>query len=113
MKTKKELKESYKQIKPQMGVFQLKNISTNKIFIDNAIDMKSKWNRHLTELRLGSHRNHQLQSDWNALGMDSFTFEILSELKTEDNINVDYQRELKTLQNMVKEELNHPVEKMY
>ncbi len=43
MKTKKELKEEYKQMKIPMGVFQIKNISNNKVLIDNSIDMESKW----------------------------------------------------------------------
>ena len=44
MKTKKELKDEYKQMKFPMGVFQVKNICTNKVLVDNSLDMESKWN---------------------------------------------------------------------
>lgn len=86
-----------------MGVFQIKNIRNEKVLIDFSTDMESKWNRHITELKFGSHRNIMLQLDWNEHGIDNFRFEILSEL--EENDNIDYQTELKVLKNMIIEEL--------
>ncbi len=68
MKTKKEIKEEYKQMKFPMGVFQIRNLQTNKVFIDNSTDMDSKWGRHKMELKFGSHRNTTLQKDWNEYG---------------------------------------------
>ncbi len=106
MKTKKELKEEYEQMKIPMGVFQIKNISNNKVLIDNSIDMKSKWNRHKMELKFGNHRNRTFQKDWNDYGEDNFVFEVLSELKKNDEENINYNKELKTLENMVIEEMN-------
>ncbi|WP_271766247.1 GIY-YIG nuclease family protein [Aquimarina algiphila] len=106
MKTKKELKEEYKQMKIPMGVFQIKNISNNKVLIDNSIDMESKWNRHKMELKFGNHRNRTFQKDWDDYGENNFVFEVLSELKENDEGNMNYNKELKTLENMVIEELN-------
>jgi hypothetical protein len=106
MKTKKELKEEYKQMKIPMGVFQIKNISNNKVLIDNSIDMESKWNRHKMEFKLGNHRNKTFQKDWNEHGEDNFVFEVLSELKQNDEKNFNYNKELKTLENMVIEDMN-------
>jgi len=65
MKTKKELKEEYKQTRPAMGVFQVVNEVNGKVLLEATTNMQSKWNRHQTELRFGSHRNKQLQKDWN------------------------------------------------
>ncbi len=106
MKTKKELKEAYKQMKIPMGVFQVKNIKNNKVLIDNSIDMESKWNRHKMELKFGNHRNRQLQKDWNAYGETNFVFEVVSELKENDGQNINYIKELKDLQDMIVEELH-------
>jgi hypothetical protein len=106
MKTKKELKEEYKQMKIPMGVFQIKNIVNNKVLIDNSIDMESKWNRHKMELKFGNHRNRTFQKDWNDYGENNFYFEVLSELKNNEEENVNYNKELKALENMVIEELN-------
>ncbi len=98
MKTRKDIKEEYKQIKFQMGVFQIRNISNNKIYIDNSIDILSTWNRHKFELKLGNHKNQELQNDWNEKGEDNFVFEILMELKLDDKKEVNYAKELKLLQ---------------
>ncbi|WP_299256319.1 GIY-YIG nuclease family protein [uncultured Aquimarina sp.] len=106
MKTKKELKEDYKQMKIPMGVFQIKNKVSNKVLIDNSIDMESKWNRHKMELKFGNHRNRTFQKDWNEYGENNFDFEVLSELKNNEEENVNYNKELKTLENMMIEELN-------
>ena len=106
MKTKKELKEEYKQMKIPMGVFQIKNIVNNKVLIDNSIDMESKWNRHKMELKFGNHRNRTFQKDWNDYGENNFYFEVLSELKNNEEENVNYNKELKTLENIMIEELN-------
>ncbi len=90
MKTKKELKEKYKQMKIPMGVFQIKNIKNNKVFIDRSVDMESKWNRHKMELKFGSHRNKGFQKDWIEYGEESFVFEVLSELKKSEKETIDY-----------------------
>jgi len=113
MKTRKNIKEEYKQMKFSMGVFQVKNKSNNKVFIDNSVDMDSRWTRHKTELRFGNHRNFELQKDWNDKGEANFVFEVLSELKQDDENNVDYQKELKLLQQMIIDEMNIPKEQRY
>jgi len=106
MKTKKEIKEAYKQAKPQMGVFQIRNTVNGKVFIDNATDISARQNRHRTELKFGNHRNKQLQDDWKTYGADSFVFEVLAELDYKDEGALNYASELKELQQMVDEELN-------
>lgn len=113
MKTKKELKDEYKQMKFPMGVFQIRNLSNNKILIDNSVDMLSKWNRHKMELNFGGHRNLALQKDWSEKGEENFIFEVLSELKSKDEENVNYNKELKILQKMVIEEMNIPDDRIY
>lgn len=105
MKTKKELKEEYKHLKIPMGVFQIKNIYNNKVLIDNSIDMQSKWNRHKMELKFGNHMIRNFQKDWNEYGEENFIFEVLSELKKSEEEDINYSKELKTLQDMVIEEL--------
>lgn len=105
MKTRKEIRNEYKLKEFPMGVFQVKCTVNEKFLIDNGVDMESKWNRHKTELKFGSHRNRNLQNDWNLYGEDKFAYEVLSELKKTEEENVDYIKELKTLQDMIVEEL--------
>ena len=106
MKTKKELKDEYKQMKFPMGVFQIRNLTNDRVMIDNSVDMLSKWNRHKLELNFGSHRNVALQKDWSEKGENNFVFEVLSELKSKEGEVVNYNKELRELQKMVIEELN-------
>ena len=113
MKTKKELKEEYKQMKFRMGVFQIRNTVNNKIFVESSTDLVSIWNRHRFQLNLGSHPNSGLQKDWNAMGEDKFTYEIVSEVKHSETEKVDYQKEVKLLEEMVLEELQPYNEKGY
>ena len=105
MKTRKELKDEYLQTKPTMGVFQIKNLTNGKILIDNSTNVDSRWNRYKAELKFGSCQNKELQKDWKEFGEENFEFTLLSEIKQKDNDNLDYNKELKLLQDMLIEEL--------
>lgn len=113
MKTKKELKTAYREMKPIMGVFQVKNLSNQKVFIDQSLDMDSKWRRHQMELKIGSHRNKALQKEWNEMGEKVFVFEVLFELKRADEEGINYQKELQTLLELVLEEIDSDSAAMY
>ena len=105
MKTNKELAQAYKLIKPQIGVFQIKNEQNGKLLIGGSTDLRAIWNRNKTELNFGSHRNKNLQTDWNTFGENAFTFTILSEIEQKEGEKVDYPKQVKTLEGMFIEEL--------
>jgi len=105
MKTRKELKSEYREMKVKMGVFQVRNMLNQKIFIGSSTDLNAIWNRTRTALRFGNFQNAELQKDWNTLGEDKFVFEILSEIKQEEDIQKDYRREVRQLEKMFIEEL--------
>ena len=113
MKTKKELKAEYKQKKPVAGVFQLKSMKNGMILIEASTNIPSKWNRHRTELRFGSHRNKKLQNDWNEFGEANFIFSVLSELEIKEDESFDLNSEVKLLQEMIEEEMNIQEERKY
>ncbi|WP_300602080.1 GIY-YIG nuclease family protein [Niabella sp.] len=105
MKTKKELKEQYKQQKFKMGVFQVRNTENDKIFIGSSTDLVAIWNRLRFQLNNGLHSNEELQADWLRLGEAQFAYEILSEIKQDDAQPTDYKREAEHLEKMFMEEL--------
>ena len=70
--------------------------------IEETFNINSKWNRHRTELRFGSHRNKTLQRDWNDIGEKNFVFSILSELEVKEDDNFNLNDELKLLRQMIK-----------
>lgn len=104
MKTRKELKEEYKQKKFQMGVFQIRNKSNGKVFIGSSLDLMAKWNSQKFQLNAGMHPNIELQKDWDDYGEDNFEYEIIEELKQEEGKVRDYRREIKTLETTILEE---------
>ena len=106
MKTRKELKEAYKQRETRKGVFQIRNLVNDMRLIDTSTDIDAKWNRHQAQLRFGDHRTTSFQQAWNQYGADKFVFEVLSELEVEEGEAVDYTKELKVLEEMVLEEMD-------
>ena len=105
MRSKKEIKESYKEMKFQIGVYQIRNISNNKIFVGCSTNLNAIWNRQKFQLNFGSHPNTALQKEWNETGHDNFVFEILSEIKQEEDKQINYQKEVKLLEAMFIDEL--------
>lgn len=105
MKTRKEIINDYKQIKSKIGVFQIRNKTNNKVFVESSLDLAAIWNRLRFQLNMGSHPNVELQKDWKALGEENFAYEILSEIQQDDAVQMDYRKEIKKLEAMFIEEL--------
>jgi len=106
MKTQKELKAEYKTKKFKIGVFQIRNLVNDKIYVDGSVNLDSIWNRNRVELNLGSHHNTALQSDWKIMGEDKFKYEILSEIDQKEGEEKDYSLEVKLLTEMFIDELS-------
>jgi len=83
-KSRKELQEEYKLIKTYMGVIQITNKVSGKIFIAAFPNLKNKWLNIQGQLVMGRHINSQLQKDWTELGPEAFTYEVLEEKETDD-----------------------------
>ena len=105
MKTRnKELKQEYKQAIRPMGVFQIRNLVNEKIFVIAGIDLAGAINRHKFALGAGAHQNQLLQKDWNNQGADRFVFEILDQMNPADNPR-DSRKDLTFLEDMWIEKL--------
>ena len=80
-KSRKEINREYKErIKPA-GVYQVKNMANGKVLLGSSLNLEGPLNRHRFMLKIGSHTNKALQKDWDELGPDQFTFDILEEIK--------------------------------
>lgn len=97
-KTKKELKREYQQNHTPMGVFQIRNIANDKVFIGTALNLPGAINSTRFQLNAGSHPNKTLQSEWREFGSDSFVFEILDELTATEGPAHDYRADLAFLE---------------
>lgn len=104
MDRKKELKEQYRQMKPDMGIFMIRSNSSGKCYIENTQNLKAMINRIKFQLESGAHPNRELQKEWKDLGEANFTIEILENLEYDkDESKTDYSDDLAILQ-MVWEE---------
>ncbi len=108
---KKEAKLNYKLTARPMGVFQIRNLKTEKAFVGSSLNLNGIFNRFEGELKAGSHRNKSLQNDWNELGSENFAFEILEELESRENL--DDKKELAVLEDLWLEKLTPYDEKGY
>ncbi len=90
-------KKEYKQAKRPMGVYRIRNRRDGKSYVGFATDIQARLNRHKAELRFGSHRNRELQEEWNAQGESSFQFEVLDELAPKEDSEGSRVDELRVL----------------
>ncbi|MFB7139000.1 MULTISPECIES: GIY-YIG nuclease family protein [unclassified Bacillus (in: firmicutes)] len=97
MSRKKELKMQYKETKVQAGIYQIRNVKNEKIFIVSTKNLKTI-NGKKFELEAGSCTNQALQQEWNEYGKESFVFEELEVLKEEDISPLGIKGDLKKLE---------------
>ena len=83
-----------------MGVFQIRNKTNGKVFIDSSNNVPGKINRHRFALNAGQHASKSLQADWNELGESAFEFETIEPLEPRDDLGYDYRSDLKTLEEL-------------
>jgi len=59
------------------GIYQIKNLINNKIYIGSSYDMHTRKIRHFSKLKCHKHDNPILQNAYNKYGKENFRFEIL------------------------------------
>jgi group I intron endonuclease len=105
MKSKKEIKQEYKDRKKPAGVFQVKNIVNGKVLLGSSLNLEGPLNGHKFMLSIGRHRNKMLQEEWNEYGADKFVFEILEVVEVKDDPGFDLDDELTLLEQIWLEKL--------
>lgn len=106
MDRRKELKELYRNMKPDMGIFTIKSNLNNKCHIEGSQNLKGTINRAKFRLNFGNYSNKELQNEWKENGEESFTIEILENLKYDkDESKTDYSEDLAILKMIWEEKL--------
>ncbi|WP_395845664.1 GIY-YIG nuclease family protein [Cystobacter fuscus] len=101
-----ELKRAYKENPPAMGVFAVRNLRQGKVMVGSALNVPGALNRLRFELTQGMHRKYPaLQEDWNRLGADAFSFEVLDVLEPPEEPGTDLGEELRVLEALWMERL--------
>ncbi len=100
---RKELIRAYKESPRPMGVYRIRNRVSGRSLIGTSVDLPAILNRHRFQLRMGNHRTRELQDDWNQLGAEAFTFEVLDELDPPKEESPDPAAELEVLDQLWRE----------
>ena len=66
------------------GIYGIRNIANNKIYIGLSSDIYKRWKVHRTILNKGKDINAHLQSAWNEYGESSFEFFIIEKISSEN-----------------------------
>lgn len=80
MNRKQELKQMYKEVKTEAGVYQIRNTKNGKVWIDGTMNLKTMNGKQFM-LKHGSHPVKDLQKEWEKYGEDAFVFEVLEVLE--------------------------------
>ena len=102
---KKAAKLAYKASRRPIGVFVIRNLVSQKIFVGSSTDLGAIFNRIRFQLAAGAHPNKELDADWRRLGPDQFEFEVAEELVPREDPNFDYTSELEFLEDLWLEKL--------
>lgn len=105
MSSKKDIKREYKERPKRAGVFQVKNTANGKVLLGSSLNLDGPLNSHQFMLTIGSHQNKALQQEWKEYGADKFVFEVLEEVRVDDNPNFNLDDELTLLEQIWLEKL--------
>ena len=102
---RRALIRAYKDTPRTAGVGIVRNVASGRVLVVASPDIRALLNRHLAQLRLGAHRNADLQADWNAAGADGFAFEVIDTLPPPESPDDDPAADLATLEQLWLEKL--------
>ncbi|MDF2723130.1 MAG: hypothetical protein K0Q59_2805 [Paenibacillus sp.] len=101
--TKKQIASDYTQSHRPMGVYQIRNVQNDKIYVDGSVDLVGAKNRFDFYKQTNLNMITELQKDWATFGGSSFVFEELDRIKPREdepynpNDKKKYKEEVDTL----------------
>lgn len=66
------------------GIYQIRNLINNKVYVGSSINLSSRKYSHFNSLKNNTHCNKYLQRSYNKYGINNFLFSILE--KCEENV---------------------------
>lgn len=105
--SRKDLISQYKEREMTGGVYQIKNTTSGRLYLDATTDIASIRNRFEFSVKTGSCVYMKLQKDWAEHGAGSFTFETLEELKkTDTQTSASFKADVELLKSMWLEKMS-------
>ena len=101
MNKKKDAINEYKERKLYGGVYTITNTINGRYLIGHTANLKGMQNRFQFSVSSGSAIYSQLQKDWQAMGPEAFTFEVVEELEQKPEQNqAEFLEDLKVLEQL-------------
>ncbi len=100
MDRKAVLKRTYKENPPPPGIYRITNKANGKVLVGRGMDVQGKMNGQRAQLRMGAHRNIELQQDWMRFGADQFVFEVIDYLTPSTDSLQDTLKDLVALEQL-------------
>lgn len=60
------------------GIYQVRNLTTNQCYVGQSVNIRVRWQNHLSALRAGRHDNVYLQRSFDKYGEDVFEFSVIT-----------------------------------
>lgn len=108
MEHRKKLIQEYKNRKPNMGVYQIRNKVNGKIQVLSSLNLDGALNRFKFDLKMGltiGLWERELKEDLARYGPENFVLEALDRLKPVEEPGYDYREDLKALEALYLEKL--------
>jgi len=71
------------------GIYCIKNVINNKVYIGKSKNISERWEKHLYALKSNTHPNSHLQSSFNKYGEVNFSFLILDSFEEIEEITLN------------------------
>jgi hypothetical protein len=103
---RKEARLAYKERKAESGIYAVRCVPSDQVWVGSAPDLSTIQNRLWFTLRHGSSAHRSLQAAWAAHGSEAFTFETVERLTDDDDPGYIRTAALKSLHAHWLEKLN-------
>ena len=113
MTDRRELKRQYRETARPMGVYRVRAVGIGTSFVGTSVDVAAMLNRQRFQLETGMHPDRELQADWDRIGADGFSFEMLDTLEPLDEPGWDPADDLETLAAIWRQRLVDEGESLY
>ena len=110
---RKALLRLYKETPRAAGLFAVRNTIDGVLLVGTSTDLPGMLNRQRFQLEMRSHPDKVLQADWERLGSDAFSFEVLEELKLPEERGYDLHDDLTALRDLWLEKLSAAGQVLY
>ncbi len=70
------------------GVYRIKNIKTQRVYIGSTIDIFKRWPSHRSQLANNTHDNSKLQNSYNKWGKDVFRYKLIKKLPNTISVEI-------------------------